>query len=511
MNLETFLEQFNLFADASDAVAKMRELVLDWAATGRLCHTGSDGWKEGELGDVIELISGQHLLAHEHNEERRGIPYLTGPSDFGEKNPIPTRWTEQPKVIAQPGDILITVKGSGVGKTNVLVDQPTAISRQLMAIRVVAADPEFVHIVVKRAAEHFQNSKTGIAIPGIGRREVLGLKLVLPPLAEQKRIVAKVDELMALCDRLEAQQREREMRHATLARASLARFADAPTPANLHFLFHKSYDIAPADLRKSILTLAVQGKLVPQDPNDEPAEEFLTLISERLGKPKAGRLFETNEQQDDSVKPFDLPPRWAWARFPELGEFGRGKSKHRPRNDRVLFADGKYPLVQTGDVARANGTIQTHTALYNDVGLAQSKIWPAGTLCITIAANIADSGILGFDACFPDSVVGFIPAEPIPSVRYFEYFMRTAKEHLEQFAPSTAQKNINLGILEEVWIPIPPLSEQRRIVAKVDELMVLVDALETQLATARTVAKKLMEAVVAELTGKDTSREREQS
>ena len=99
------------------------------------------------------------------------------------------------------------------------------------------------------------------------------IPIPLPPLAEQKRIVAKVDELMALCDRLEAQQQERETRHAALARASLARFADAPTPANLDFLFHKSYAIPPADLRKSILTLAVQGKLVPQDPNDEPAHE----------------------------------------------------------------------------------------------------------------------------------------------------------------------------------------------------------------------------------------------
>ena len=97
----------------------------------------------------------------------------------------------------------------------------------------------------------------------------------LPPLAEQKRIVEKVDELMALCDRLEAQLQERDTRHAALARASLARFADAPTPANLNFLFHDSYTIEPADLRKTILTLAVQGKLVPQDPNDEPAEELL--------------------------------------------------------------------------------------------------------------------------------------------------------------------------------------------------------------------------------------------
>ena len=103
------------------------------------------------------------------------------------------------------------------------------------------------------------------------KRRSIDFEFPLPPLAEQKRIVAKVDELMALCDRLEAQQQERDTRHAALARASLARFADAPTPANLNFLFHTSYAIAPADLRKTILTLAVQGKLVPQDPNDEPA------------------------------------------------------------------------------------------------------------------------------------------------------------------------------------------------------------------------------------------------
>ena len=124
--------------------------------------------------------------------------------------------------------------------------------------------------------------KRGGAQPFIALKDAISLPIVLPPLAEQKRIVAKVDELMALCDRLEAQQQERETRHAALARASLARFADAPTPANLHFLFHPSYTIPPADLRKSILTLAVQGKLVPQDPNDEPAEELVARITADL-------------------------------------------------------------------------------------------------------------------------------------------------------------------------------------------------------------------------------------
>src|SRR5262249_14254787 len=148
--------------------------------------------------------------------------------------------------------------------------------------------------------------------------------------------------------------------------------------------------------------------------------------------------------------PFQIPDSWTWARFPELGEFNRGKSRHRPRNDPNLYSNGKYKLVQTGDVARANGVIQTHTGLYNEVGLAQSRIWPKGTMCITIAANIADCAVLGFDACIPDSVVGFIPVTQFKDAKYFQFFMRTAKAQLEEFAPSTAQKNINIGILETV-------------------------------------------------------------
>lgn len=121
-----------------------------------------------------------------------------------------------------------------------------------------------------------------------------------------------------------------------------------------------------------------------------------------------------------------MPSGWVWARFPELGEFGRGKSKHRPRNDQALFGNGTHLMIQTDDVARSKGVIRTHTSKYNEVGLAQSKKWPAGTLCISIAANIADSGILSFDACFPDSVVGFVPASILGDARYIEYFVRKA-------------------------------------------------------------------------------------
>lgn len=157
-----------------------------------------------------------------------------------------------------------------------------------------------------------------------------------------------------------------------------------------------------------------------------------------------------------------LADGWTWAKLPELGDFGRGKSKHRPRNDPKLYG-GDYPFIQTGDVTRARGRIASHSQTYNDVGLAQSKLWPAGTVCVTIAANIAESGILSYPACFPDSVVGLIPNKKKCTAEYVEYFLRTARARLADYAPSTAQKNINLGILNEVAVPLPPVQVQRRI------------------------------------------------
>lgn len=229
-------------------------------------------------------------------------------------------------------------------------------------------------------------------------------------------------------------------------------------------------------LRELILDLAVRGKLVPQDPNDEPASELL----KRIAKEKQGKLKKEKPLApiSDDEKPFDLPNGWCFTKLAELGEFGRGKSKHRPRNEPKLFQNGIYPLVQTGEVSRADWVINEYHSKYSDFGLAQSKMWPKNTLCITIAANIADAAILGFDACFPDSVVGLVCNEENVKIDYIMYFMKTARSDLIKFAPATAQKNINLEILSQINVPIPPLNEQVQIVAKVDELMALCDALE---------------------------------
>jgi len=369
-----------------------------------------------------------------------------------------------------------------------------------------------------------------------------GTPFPLPPIKEQKRIVAKVDELMALCDTLETQQQQQAQ---TVLRANTAAINSLLNPApqngqNSPKTAEKETNTTPENsfeqnwqriaqhfntlygctlpmpkgqgrkkkylvglenvtaFRNVILQLAIRGKLVPQITTEDSAVNLLEkLDTENKCSNKKGK--RSIVKGNVIHHPFDLPSGWAWAKFPQLGEWGRGKSKHRPRNDPSLFKDGKWPLIQTGDVAKAKGELVNYSKSYSDFGLEQSKLWPKGTLCITIAANIADSAILGIDACFPDSVVGLVPYNDFGNARYFEYFIRTAKENLTDFAPSTAQKNINLGILEQVNIPLPPLEEQKRIVTKVDQLMTLCDQLEEQLTQSYSDGEKLMQATVKAL------------
>ena len=233
------------------------------------------------------------------------------------------------------------------------------------------------------------------------------------------------------------------------------------------------------ELEKAILYQAIQGQIVEQDPNDEPALELLKKLQlEKERQIREKIIKKEKKSYPISEIPYELPKGWEWVRINQIGELSRGKSKHRPRNDERLYKDGIYPFVQTGDVARSNGLIETYSNMYNDVGLQQSRLWPKGTLCITIAANIADTGILNFDACFPDSVVGFIPFKPIQSAEYLQYFFMVAKDDLIKYAPSTAQKNINLEILNNLVIPLPPLNEMLRIISTVKSLMVKCERLK---------------------------------
>jgi type I restriction enzyme, S subunit len=476
------------------------------------------GWTVTHLQSVcISITDGDHLPPP---KAESGVPFLVIGNvrnqvmDFTETRFVPQEYYEALDPIRRPvkGDLLYTLVGSYGIPVVVRDDQPFCVQRHIGIMRPSKfIDFDFLSRAMesKLVFDQATACATGIArktVPLSGLRRFI---VPLPPLAEQRRIVSKVDELMSLCDRLEAARAEREKTRDRLTSASLARLNE---PDSVTFRDDGRFmlDALAAltarrdqlkQFRQTILRLAVRGKLVPQDPKDEPAAALLVrTATERARLVKVGKATAADAfpAVDYTEAPFDLPSGWTWARFHEVGIFGRGKSKHRPRNDPALFDKGTHRFVQTGDVARSRGLIETFTGKYNDAGLAQSAMWPAGTLCITIAANIADSGILSFDACFPDSVVGFIPAAEFPNARYFEYFLRTAKADLSAFAPATAQKNINLGILNALLIPLPPLAEQHRIVAKVEELMALCDQLEASLAASDETRSQVLDALFGE-------------
>lgn len=153
---------------------------------------------------------------------------------------------------------------------------------------------------------------------------------------------------------------------------------------------------------------------------------------------------------------------WKEVKIEELGTIGRGKSKHRPRNANFLFGD-KYPFVQTADVKGSEYKIYNYSQMYSEAGLAQSKLWPKGTLCITIAANIADAAILGIDACFPDSVVGFIPNPSKSDVRFVKYLFDLLQVRIKKISQGAAQDNLSLEKIRTLNFQVPPLETQKKI------------------------------------------------
>ena len=157
-----------------------------------------------------------------------------------------------------------------------------------------------------------------------------------------------------------------------------------------------------------------------------------------------------------------MSSEWRTQKISSLGEFDRGKSKHRPRDAAHLYG-GLYPFIQTGDITNSGGRITTFRQTYSDAGLAQSRLWPAGTLAITIAANIAETALLTFPACFPDSVVGFTADTAKADVRFIEYLFQAMRKQVKSHAYGSAQENINLEVLRKLEFPIPSLETQTKI------------------------------------------------
>lgn len=219
-------------------------------------------------------------------------------------------------------------------------------------------------------------------------------------------------------------------------------------------------DSNPPSIRKTV----VEAWQIPVPPLDEQ-RRIVDLLSRAEGIVRLRRDAQKKAAEiipalflDMFGDPATNPKGWPLVPFGEVGSLDRGRSRHRPRDADELYG-GRYPFIQTGDIANSGGRITRYSSTYSEVGLAQSKLWAKGTLCITIAANIAKTGVLDFDTCFPDSVVGFVPGKTV-FTSYIQEWLSFLQPTLEASAPQAAQKNINLEILRSLPVPVPPLPLQ---------------------------------------------------
>lgn len=238
---------------------------------------------------------------------------------------------------------------------------------------------------------------------------------------------------------------------------------------------------------KNMASVKILKEIMVPTPSEEEQKRIVAILDQAFADIEQARakteqnlknareLFESYLQQIFSQR----GEGWVEKGLKDVSlEFGRGKSKHRPRNDESLYG-GDYPFIQTGDVRNCEHLITNYSKTYNDKGLAQSKLWPKGTICITIAANIAETGILDFEGCFPDSVIGVVVNPAVTTVRYVEYLLQSFKTILKAKGQGSAQDNINMGTFEKMIFPFPTSIEvQNDIVNSLDCIMNSVQQLE---------------------------------
>ena len=300
------------------------------------------------------------------------------------------------------------------------------------------------------------------------------MPLPVPPLNEQHRIVAKIEELFSELDK--------GIESLKAARAKLNIYRQAVLKHAFEGKLTAQWREETKDKLETPEQLLARIKQEREARHEQQLQEWKADVKEweaggksgkRPSKPrKAANLLLLGSEVLAKLPP--LPEGYAYTYLANLGELGRGKSKHRPRNAPELFG-GPYPFIQTGEVKAAGRIIREYSQTYSELGLEQSKLWPEGTLCITIAANIAETAFLGFDGCFPDSIVGFTAAKTLVLPEYVELFIKSVRTRIEAYAPATAQKNINLTTLESLVVPLCSLEEQRVLVNQLEAVLSVID------------------------------------
>ena len=427
-----------------------------------------ESWEWVRFSTIMELQSGQDLTFDKYNSNKLGLPYITGASNIVKGTIIINRWTEYGRSFAYKGDILLTCKGT-VGEIALLQQEQVHIARQLIAIHLYkGTSTDYIELVLKTLVEKLKAAAKSM-IPGIARNDVLQSLIPLPPLPEQHRIVNKIKELLPYIYKYE--QAENQL-----------------TKLNNDF---------PELLKKSILQEAVQGKLVPQDPNDEPASVLLeriraekqTLIkASKIKKDKHESVIVTRDKIPYEIVdgkerciadevPFEIPESWEWVRLKDIGIYKKGPfGSSLTKSMFVSKGNDTIKVYEQKNAIKKDHTLGNYyiTREYYEEKMQGFTVNP-GDIIVSCAGTIGETYVmpnnieLGIINQALMKMTIFAPIDIDYFLMYFDYILKAlAKEH----SKGSAIKNIPpFDIFKNLLLPLPPIEEQHRIVAKIEELM----------------------------------------
>ena len=407
-----------------------------------------EGWEWCRLAAIINMLSGQDFPPSKYNDKGLGIPYITGASNIQDAKILVNRWTETPTVIAKQNDLLIVCKGSGVGKMAICNIELGHIARQIQALRNTykLANLQYIRYVIEVNLRPIISNANGI-IPGLPRDILLDLILPLPPLSEQHRIVKAVDELFEQIDIIERSEKELEE--------------------------------AANKTRDKLLNLAIQGHLVPQDPNEEPASVLLERIrAEKARLVKEGKLkkkdLEEKPISPDEI-PFDIPEGWVWTCMKECNYFMSSQEDptKKPEKQYELysvptFETGMPEFVKGKEISSSKVIVQKNDVLLCKINPHLNRSWVVSHYNEELPCIASSEWIVFRNHYIYPKYLRYCFISP-----YFKNLMMSNVSgvggSLMRAQPVSVAKYL---------FPLPPLSEQRRIVTKLEELLQEIDKLK---------------------------------
>jgi type I restriction enzyme S subunit len=572
MNPELLLTHFDRINDAPDAIPRLRSFILDLAVRGKLVEQDPIDEPASELLKRIQIEKERLAKANgfrldslppiEPNE----MPFDLPPSwawmrvgwgfnyDAGTKREprelVPEKWLLELEDIEKDTSIVRTrlkVKDRDSRSTKsefrvwdilygklrpylnkvVVADEAGYSTTEIVAIRpFIPMSSSYCCLAFRRPdfVAYVSRVGQGTKMPRLRTQDALVALFPLPPIDEQHRIVGKVDQLMALCDRLEKAQRERATRRDRLAAAANFHLNDSTNAEAFrkqarfyldHFPHLTARTEQVKELRQSILNLAVRGQLAKQELDDEPASELLRRIqAEKEGLAKGGNLKKDKRPWEGLAKhpPHELPATWIWACLQDVFEISRGGSP-RPAGDPRYFG-GTIPWITVGEITKDSDKYLTSTeAGLTEEGAERSRFVEPGDLLLTNSgATLGVPKISRIKACMNDGVAVLRQFHSVPMNDFAYLYLHSQTAAFRNVNQGMGQPNLNTPIIAGWFFPLPPLAEQHRIVAKVDELMAMCDRLDVQLTATQSAKRSLLESILFHvLNGNDREKQSKQT